>query len=107
MLSLNRRLRHTVRSAILEVASKRMKTGELARRRSGSLWTRTNPMQTIDVDPPALRGNRDRMRQSESSPQADASILAASSSHLIHGAVRGSTDDLLGRSKRYLLRNKN
>lgn len=64
-------------------------------------------MQTTDVDPSALKGNPDRMRQSKSSPQADASMLAASSGRLRHGGVHGYPDDPFGRLKRSLLQNKN
>src|SRR6218665_1882919 len=55
---------------------KKLRTRRAGRAPVRNLQTRTNPMQIIKLDPRALKENPDRMRQTKSSPQADALMLA-------------------------------
>jgi ParB family chromosome partitioning protein len=53
-----------------------MKTGRAGKASARKSPQRTSPLQIMKVDPRALKENPDRTRQTKSSPQADALMLA-------------------------------
>lgn len=69
-------LRRSARPAVREVSSKKMKTGRTGKRAASRIPEKENSMHIMKVDPRSLKDNPDNTRQSKSTPQADALLLA-------------------------------